>query len=137
AVVPDRDREHAAEPAREVVAVLLVQVDEDLGVAARAEAVAGGLELPPELLVVVDLAVLDDVDGAVLVRDRLVARLEVDDREPAGGERDAAVEERPVAVGPAMPQRRAHRGKAVSVDGAGSRGDAADPAHCCPLYSRG
>src|SRR5207247_2599339 len=80
--VPDRNGEHAAEAGCEAAAVLLVEVYEHLGVAVRAKTVTGALELGAQLPVVVDLAVLDDVDAAVLVRDRLVARLEVDDREP-------------------------------------------------------
>ena len=38
--VPEREGEHAAQPLHEALAVLLVEVDEHLGVAARAEAVA-------------------------------------------------------------------------------------------------
>ena len=86
--VPEPDREHPAQPPREVEPVLLVEVDEHLGVAVRAEAVARALELGPQLSVVVELAVLDDVNRSVLVGDRLVAGLEVDDREAAGGEAD-------------------------------------------------
>ena len=71
--VPDRDREHPAQPLGEAEPVLLVEVDERLGVAARAELVPGALELAAELRVVVDLAVLDDDAASVLVRDRLVA----------------------------------------------------------------
>ena len=71
--VPDRDREHPAQPLREPEAPLLVGVDERLGVGARPEAVPRALELACQLAVVVDLAVLDDGARAVLVRDRLVA----------------------------------------------------------------
>ena len=56
-----------------------------------AHPVAGALELAAQLGVVVDLAVLDDGARPVLVRDRLVARLEVDDREPPRREPDAAL----------------------------------------------
>src|SRR5207245_1428893 len=80
ASVPQRDREHAPQTVEEGSPPLLVAVHEHLGVAVRAEAMAGALELTPQLPVVVDLAVLDDGDAAVLVGDRLVARLEVDDR---------------------------------------------------------
>ena len=60
--VPERDREHPAQPAGEVEPFLLVEVDEHLRVAVGAEAVAGALELGAQLAVVVELAVLDDVD---------------------------------------------------------------------------
>jgi hypothetical protein len=41
---------------------LLVEVDEHLRVAMGSEPVAGALELGPQLAVVVELTVLDDVD---------------------------------------------------------------------------
>src|SRR5581483_11799291 len=127
--IPDRDGEHPAQPRREPVAGLLVEVDENLRVAVRPEAMAGRLELGAQLLVVVDLAVLDDVDGAVLVRDRLVARLEVDDREPPRGQADGAVDDRALAVRATVDERRVHRREPCGVDGLGRRRDAADPAH--------
>jgi hypothetical protein len=71
--------------------VLFVQVDEYLGVAVRPETVARALQVAAQFAVVVDLTVLNDVDGLVLVGHRLVARLEVDDREPARRETDALV----------------------------------------------
>ena len=46
------------------------------------EAMPERLELVPQLDVVVDLAVLHHPEAAVLVEERLVATLEVDDREP-------------------------------------------------------
>ncbi len=73
--------------------MLLVEVDEHLRVAVSREGVTGPLEVVPELAVVVELAVLDDLDAAVLVADWLVAGLEVDDRETARGEADTAVDE--------------------------------------------
>src|SRR5439155_17286455 len=86
-------------------------------------------ELACQLGVVVDLAVLDDRACAVFVGERLVAALEVDDRESPCSESDAAVDEAPFRVGSAMEERRGHRGEAVAVDGASARGDPADPAH--------
>ena len=106
--VPDRDGEHPAQALCELVAVLLVEMEHHFGVAVRPEAVPGALQLGAQLAEVVDLAVLDDDGGAVLVRDRLVARLEVDDREPPRGEGDVAVAELPEAVRAAMNQRPAH-----------------------------
>src|SRR4051812_45498059 len=68
-LVPDREGEHAAEALDAALAHLLVEVDDRLGVRARVEAVALLLELFFERLEVVDLAVEDDPDGAVLVRE--------------------------------------------------------------------
>ena len=131
--VPERDGEHAAQPLGEALAVLLVQVDEHLGVAARREPMPGPLELEAELAVVVELAVLDDRDPAVLVRDRLVARREVDDREAPGSEPDAALDVRAVRVRPALDEGCAHRREPAGVDGAAGGRDSADPAHAALL----
>jgi len=58
--------------------------DKHLGIALRRKAMtARAFELRAWLSVVVDLSVLDDGDAAVLVRDRLVATREVDDRQPS------------------------------------------------------
>ena len=109
--------------------MLLVEVDEHFRVAVCAEAMSLPLQLGAELPVVVDLAVLDDVDRPVLVGDRLVARLEVDDRQPAGGEGGGAVDEETVAVGPAVDERRTHAGEPLGVGGPVCADDPADPAH--------
>jgi hypothetical protein len=113
--VPERDCEHAAQPSREVEAPLLVAVDEHLGVAVRREAMAVALEPVAQLGVVVDLAVLDDVDRLVLVRERLVAGVEVDDRESPRGQSDRAVDERAVRVRPPVDERRAHPRERLGV----------------------
>ena len=131
--VPERDGEHAPQPLGEARAVLLVKVDEHLGVAVRREPVAGPLEVPPELTVVVELAVLDDRDAAVLVRDRLVAGREVDDREAPGSEPDGPVEVCAVRVRPALDEGCAHRREPAGVDGAAGGRDSADPAHASLL----
>ncbi len=115
ALVPDRDREHPAQPAREVEAVLLVQVHDRLRVGVRAVRVPVVHELAHELRVVVDLAVLDDDAASVLVEDRLVAAGEVDDRESARRERDGAVDVFAGGVGAAVLERRAHRLQARTV----------------------
>jgi hypothetical protein len=47
-------------------------VDDDFGVGVGGEAVAGRLEVAAQLLEVVDFAVEDDRDAAVLVVDRLI-----------------------------------------------------------------
>ena len=63
---------------------------------------AAAHELRRELPIVVDLAVVDDGDRAVLVVDRLLAAGDVDDGEPPHREADAGLEVKAVAIGPAM-----------------------------------
>ena len=82
------------------------------------EIVEGTLaQLVAQLPIVVDLAVEDDDDGAVLVVDRLVARLEVDHREALDPERDVAVSVEPAGVGPAVLERRAHPRRKPRIHG--------------------
>ena len=66
-----------------------------------------------QLAEVVDLAVEDDLHRAVLVGDRLVAGLEVDDREPAEAEADARRRRRTARR--RSPRRRARGAGATSV----------------------
>jgi hypothetical protein len=71
-----------------------------------------GLELAPQRLVVVDLAVLDDPDRPVLVGHRLVpGRREVDDRQASVAETHSVLGEDQCArvVGPSVDERTAHR----------------------------
>jgi hypothetical protein len=59
--------------------VLLVEMDDRFGVARCAETMSLLLELPAQLAIVIDLAVVADPDGAVFVRQRLAAAGQVDD----------------------------------------------------------
>src|SRR5206468_11184857 len=88
--VPEREGPHAVEALDAALAPLAVGGEDDLGVGRATEAVAVRLQLATQLPVVVDLAVVDEPEGAVLAREGLVARVaQVDDREPAEAERDA------------------------------------------------
>ena len=104
-------------------------MDERLGVAVRSQLVSGALELAAKLRVVVDLAVLDDDAASVLVRDRLVAVREIDDREAPRREGDAAGKVLSGAVRAAVDEQIAHRTQRLDVRGAVRRRDPADPAH--------
>src|SRR5919201_2619771 len=69
--VPHGEREHAVELLDEGFSVALVQMDDDLGVGLRPEAMTGGGELLAELLKVVDLSVEDGPHRSVLAALRL------------------------------------------------------------------
>ena len=106
--IPEGEGEHASQVGREVELVVLVQVENDLDVAARPEAVSAVLQRRRELTVVVDLAVADEPQRLVLVGDRLHAALEVDDREAAHPHGQRAARHHGAAVGPAVHERVAH-----------------------------
>ena len=128
--VPQRDREHAPQVLDERRPPLLVQMDQHLRVALRGEPVSRALEPLAQLAVVVDLAVLHDLDAAVLVADRLVRALQVDDRQPPRGQRHGVLDELARAVGPAVDERLVHRVHDARVDGrAVERQQAADATH--------
>ena len=77
-------------------------MDDDFGVGMGSEPVAAAFELGAQRRKVVDLAVEDDPHRAVLVRQRLLPRGDVDDAQPAVAEPDAVAEEEAVGIGPAM-----------------------------------
>jgi hypothetical protein len=92
--------------------------------------VAGVLQPLAQVAIVVDLAVLHDLDAAVLVADRLVRSLQVDDGQAARGERHGLLREHTGAVGAAMDERLVHRVDDARVDGRAVEGQqAADAAH--------
>ena len=111
--VPQRDREHPAEPVQAVDAPLLERMQDDFGVGmARLPPVSAQcFELLPHLGVVVDFAVEHDLQPAVLVGHRLVGhRREIDDRQPPVAEADPSVSRHPdaAAVRTAMGHGVAH-----------------------------
>ena len=129
--VPDGQGEHAAEQGEHARALVLVEVDEHLGVAVGAEGMSARLEAVAEGGEVVDLAVEDGPDGAVLIGQRLVAAGKVDDGEPTEPERGVCVAVGALIVGPAVHDPVSHRRQGVVVRPAArvSPGRADDPAH--------
>src|SRR2546422_1205057 len=107
--------------------VLLVQVREHLSVRRTAERVAAALEISAQLAVVVDLAVVDHEDVAVLIGHRLPPRGgQVDEREPAAHQLAVRVSEVALVVraavrqqgpGPLVPARRGSQGDGVEASG--------------------
>ena len=126
--VPDREGEHPLERVHEVGPVLLVEVDQDLGVGPGRQGVAALAQQLLQARVVVDLAVQRRPDRPVLVRERLVPVLDVDHAEAAGAEADAGggVAVDAFVVGPAVDHRRVHRPRRGPL---GVAGAAAYPAH--------
>ena len=131
--VPDREREVAVQPREAVDAPLVVGMGEHLRVGRRLEPVAQRAQLVLELDVVVDLAVLHHPVAAALVRERLVAALEIDDREPGVRHAEPAVEIEADAVGTTMTQLSRHGEEKFRRGVAPRPGvDARNPAHSRP-----
>src|SRR5215813_12839022 len=81
----------------------------------RAELVAARKEPPAQFGKVVNLAVEDHPDRAVLVADRLTARGQVDDRKPPHPHRDVLFEIESFIVGPAMHDGRSHGARSLVI----------------------
>src|SRR5262249_55511572 len=128
--VPQGEPEHALELVDEIEPALLVEMRDHLGVAARPEAMARALETLAQRAVVVDLPVADDQHVAALVRERLRAVLDVDDREAPAAESRPSLDARPIAVGTAVDQRATHpaEGDPVRLE-AGAHHHTIDAAH--------
>ena len=69
--VPQGKGEHAPQPIHEPVTLLFVEVDQYLGVAARAEGVPLAAQLVSQAAEVIDLPIENNPDCAVLVCERL------------------------------------------------------------------
>ena len=94
--------EHAVQAADHLFPPLFVCVRQHLGVGLRVEGVAGLEQLFTKLEVVVNLAVLYDEDGLVLVVDRLMAAFQVNDREASHSKGDALDVKKSFVVGTSM-----------------------------------
>src|SRR5439155_19245745 len=123
--VINRESENAPQPTGHALAVLLVEVHEHFGVRGAAEPMTPALELAPQISMVVDLAVEDDVDTAVLVGHRLVpCGREVDQRQPAVDELAPVVAVVPLAIRTAVSEQRRHPGGPA---GRAAQGDGVEP----------
>jgi hypothetical protein len=103
--IPEREREHPAQESNHLDPVLLVEMDERLGVAVGAEAVPTCAQLGAQLDIIVNLAIEDDVDRSILVRNRLMAAGQIDNAQPADRETDSGFLEVAFVVRAAMPER--------------------------------
>jgi len=134
-VIPDRERVFAAQSVHALRAEVLVEVQCDLAVRARAQAMcARRLELRLHSLVVVELAVGDDPHASILAGDGLIAGREVDDAEARVAERGAAARVDPslLTVGAAMLQRADGAIQGLDRDLAALTKDCNDAAHAAP-----
>ena len=139
-IVPERDGPLPVEATEGVIAPLLEGVDDHLGVAAGSEDVAQAFKLVAQLDVVEDLAVEDDPQRAVLIRERLLAAGEVDDREPRMTEPGTTIAIDPELVRTAVLQRCRHPSELIELGRwqvVAERDDASDAAHQVVISATG
>ena len=116
AAVVDREREHPVRPLEHPDAVLRVEGEQHLGVRVRPERIAALEELGAELDVVVELAVVGDPELPVRRAQRLVAALDVDDRQAPVAETDVAEDLGAAIVGAAVRQHVRHPVEHARID---------------------
>jgi len=131
--VPEHKGEHPVEMGQAVFAVLLVGVNDHLGIGTAREPMTPSLEDLGQLAEVVDFAIEDDAERAALVGDRLLAGGEIDDLQPAVAESNGSVDEVAFLVGPAVAQSGRHAVNEIWI-GAPliQREEAAKAAHARP-----
>src|SRR5690349_19801504 len=86
------------------------------GIAGGLQAMAAFEERLTQFLIVVNLPVEDDPNRSVLVADRLLARLEVDDAEPPHAEADTRAKVHPFFIRSTMHQHLTHRANLLLED---------------------
>ena len=115
--VPEREGEHAFEPVEAGRAVVLVGVENDLGVGAAREPVAGRQEGTAQGVGVVDLTVRDQPDAAILVGQRLLPGRQVDDAKALRGQADRSLDPESLLVRPAVRDGLGHAIEEPTRDG--------------------
>src|SRR5439155_9066241 len=116
ASVPKGKGKHAAQALDKLFPFVFVKMGDYLGIALCAKAMAFALQVGAETLVVVNLAVEDNLNGPVFVADRLVAAGKIDYGEPAVGEADAGTGPEALSVGAAVGDRARHAFQRSEVD---------------------
>ena len=132
--IENGEREHAINPRRQLFAPFLPAVHQHFSVRMiRSKAVAAALEIGPELGVIIDFAVENDADLAVLVPHRLMARGEVNDRQPPMAEKDMRWPHRQKSR--RYPARDAPARRPCARDPASTRRPRTRRSRTCPMNS--
>ncbi len=140
ALVPDAEREHSAKLRQHRRSVAAIKAQQHFRIGRRLELLACRGELVAQLAVVVDLAVEHDRQIAFPAVHRLIGAIaDIDDRQTAVSETDAAVVAEPVAggVGSAQAHRFARAQQFRFLDGLSGRVkrvDRVDAAHGCSFF---
>src|ERR1700694_2933133 len=90
-------------------------MDDGLGVTLGAIAVTAGLEIVPQIRVVIDFTVEDDPNASVFIADGLVTGLDVDDTEATHCQSDILLNKKSVIVGSAVDDLPIHQRQRVVI----------------------
>ena len=100
----------------QVLAILLIQMDQALGIGRRREAMTTFLEVVSQFPIVVNLSVEDHPYRAIFIVDRLLPRMHIDDRQPAHPQAHAISKVKPVVIRAPPPNERTHPPNQFLVD---------------------
>jgi hypothetical protein len=107
-VIPDREREHAAEMLHTLCSKLLIGMDNHFRIGMRLESMPSSLEVGAQILKVVDLTIEHSRHSSVFVTDRLPASRYIYDREATHPQRHIPLEKNPLIVRAAVRDGTAH-----------------------------
>ena len=88
-LVPDSHREHAVQMLKTIEAEVFVQMNDGFRIGMRSEVMPGAFETMPQFLIVVYLAIKDNLNRTVFVSKRLMASSKIDDRQTTKAKSDA------------------------------------------------
>ena len=110
--VPDSERILPVQKLQTVRAVGLIEVKDYFRIRIGGEAVPDGLQGRPQLDIVEDLAIEDDPQGAVFIRDGLVAPFQIDDAQSGASQANLPVQVEAETVGAAVAHHGEHPAQA-------------------------
>src|SRR5580658_3904869 len=108
ALVKHRKSEHSPQLVYAIATKILIEMNNNLGIAVGVEDVAVFFQLAAKLTEIVNLAVKHYPDRAVLVEHRLMATSQVNDAKSAHTESRALLDKQAFIVGPAVNHGLAH-----------------------------
>ena len=116
-LVPEGQGRHRVDRGDEFVSPFLIEVHQHLRIGAGLAPMSSGDQILFQFQVVVDLAVEDDPDGAIFVRDRLLPGLQIDDCQAPHTQGDGLPHVEPFVIGAAMNDSVSHRAQKRRIRG--------------------
>ena len=105
---PHRYPKHAPQRGQAVSAPFLIQMRDDFRIRGSAKDVPTSAQLRPQVEIVVDLSVQNNLDLAIFASHRLMAASHINNAETSDGQPDTVAYEVSVLIGTAMPNRVCH-----------------------------
>jgi hypothetical protein len=106
--VEQHECELAIQSAQKGVAQFFIEMNQDLDVSLRPEAVPFGDKLLAQITVIKYLAITDQENASILIRKRLIARKQINYAQPSEAEPDPLVDHVAAVIWATMRQRLRH-----------------------------